>query len=149
MASIDEEVKTRFMNDKQKFVTNLVFTSGWIYNLFTEYLRPFQISSQQFNILRILRGADKWVSMSDVKSLMVEKAPNTTRLVDKMLDKHLLERERSGSDRRVVFVRITAQGLALLTKIDNTPNQTRMDFMNRITEKEAIQMSKILDKLRG
>ena len=98
------EVKTKFANERHRFVTNLVYTSGWIKNLFTEDLKPFNISSQQFNILRILRGADDWIAMSHVKKLMIEKAPNATRLADKLLNKSLIERKRSNADRRVVYV---------------------------------------------
>jgi len=149
MAKIDDEVKTKFANERHRFVTNLVYTSGWIKNIFTEDLRPFGISSQQFNILRILRGTDDWVAMNDVKDLMIEKAPNATRLADKLLNKNLIERKRSFTDRRVVYVRISKGGLDLLKEIDETGSEIQVALMKRITEKEAIQMSQILDKLRG
>ena len=149
MAKIDEEVKTRFVNERHRFVTNLVYTSGWIKNLFNEDLKPFGISSQQFNILRILGGASDWVAMNDVKDLMIEKAPNATRLSDKLLNKNLIERKRSNTDRRVVYVRISSRGMDLLEEIDEKESEVQVALMRRITEKEANQMSEILDKLRG
>lgn len=149
MTKIDEEVKTKFANERHRFITNVVYTSGWVTNLSTEALKPFGISNQQFNILRILRGASDWVAMTDVKGLMIEKSPNATRLADKMLNKNLIERKRSTSDRRVVYIRITKIGLDLLIAIDNTDNKIMAALMNNITEKEAKQVSSILDKLRG
>lgn len=149
MAKIDEEVKTKFANERHRFITNVVYTSGWVTNLSTEALKPFGISNQQFNILRILRGASDWVAMTDVKGLMIEKSPNATRLADKMLNKNLIERKRSTSDRRVVYIRITKVGLDLLIAIDSTDNKIMAALMNNITEKEAKHVSSILDKLRG
>jgi len=149
MASIDEEVKTKFLNDKHRFITNLVFTSNWFQSQVIEFLKPYQISQQQFNILRILRGANDWVSMNDIKALMVDKFPNTTRLSDKLLDKGLVDRNRCEHDRRIVYLAITKKGLDLLETIDNDENTNHMEFMNRITDDEAKQFSSILDKIRG
>ena len=149
MASIDEEIKTRFANDKDRFVANLVYTSNWFQGRVLEFLKPYQLSLQQFNILRILRGANDWVTMNDIKELMIDKFPNTTRLSDKLLEKGLVERKRSDSDRRIVYLAITAEGLKLLKAIDNDDNMNHMKFLNRITEAEAKQFSAILDKMRG
>jgi DNA-binding MarR family transcriptional regulator len=149
MASIDDEVKTNFMNDRHRFVANLMFTSSWIRGLFVEFLKPFGISSQQFNILRILRGAGDWVSMNDVKRLMVEKSPNATRLVDKLLEKGLVERRRSEEDRRVVHINITKAGLDLLSGIDELGDGEHNVFLTRITDEEAKKINPILDRLRG
>ncbi len=149
MASIDDEVKTKFTGDKHRFITNLIFTSTWIKNSFNEFLKPFDLSSQQFNVLRILRGADDWVAMTEVKKLMIEKAPNATRLVDKLLNKELIIRERSESDRRIVYVKITELGLKLLQTIDESNNAFQKEFMERIDLDDAKYMNTILDKLRG
>lgn len=149
MAKIDSEVKTKFANEKHRFITNVVYTSGWVKNLSNEDLKPFGISNEQFNILRILRGAKDWVAMTDVKRLMIDKAPNATRLADKMLNKNLIERKRSESDRRVVYIHISKDGLGLLSAIDANDGKVQAALMNNITEKEAKQVSLILDKLRG
>ncbi|CAM1341743.1 MarR family winged helix-turn-helix transcriptional regulator [Tenacibaculum amylolyticum] len=149
MASIDEEIKTNFANDKHRFVANLMFTSNWFKKQFIEFLKPYQISEQQFNILRILRGAKDWVSMNDIKSLMVDKFPNATRLSDKLLTKGLVERKRSETDRRIVFLSITEKGLELLKEIDESENTSHMDFIEKITEEEARLFSDILDRMRS
>ncbi len=117
-------------------------------NIFTEYLKPYGISPQQFNILRILRGADDWVAMNNVKDLMIEKSPNATRLADKLLTKKLIERKRSREDRRVVYIRISPPGHELLIEIDQNDSEI-MVALERITVREANQLSKILDKFRG
>ena len=148
MGNIDKEVKTRFINDKHRFITNLVFTSNWFQNQFIEFLKPYKLSQQQFNILRILRGANDWVSMNDIKKLMIDKFPNATRLSDKLLDKGLVERKRSESDRRIVYLSITKTGMELLEAIDKDKNNDFMACLDKITDEEARLFSKILDKIR-
>ena len=148
MSDLDEQIKTNFQNDKHRFVTNMVFTSNWVKNNFSDFLAPFGESSQQFNILRILKGADDWVAMNDIKKLMIDKSPHTTRLTTKLLDKKLVERRRSEKDRRVVYISITADGISLLDKIDLGAAE-QMNFLEKITEEEARTVSSILDKLRS
>jgi DNA-binding MarR family transcriptional regulator len=80
-----------------------------------------------------------------IRERMIDRAPNATRLMDKLCDKNLIERERCEDDRRVVYVRITNQGLALLSTIDNNEN---LSFLENITQKEAIILSDLLDKIR-
>lgn len=149
MGKIDSEIKSKFKNDKHRFVTNLVFTANWIQNEFTKSLKPFGISSQQYNILRILKGAADWVAMSELKDGLLEKAPNATRLTDKMLTKGLIERNRSEVDRRVVHVRITETGLKLFERINQKKSTIQLALDNQITAEEAKLASEILDKLRG
>jgi len=149
MASIDQEIDSKIKDDKQRFIVNLMYTSGWLKNLFNNTLKPFDVSSQQFNILRILRGANDWLAMNVVKERMVEKSPNATRLADKLIDKGLIERERCDSDRRVVFLRITETGLKLLKEVDEIGNKEIDAFRDRISVEEAKQFSDILDKMRG
>ncbi len=148
MASIDEEIKSRFESNKQRFVVNLAYTAGWMRNRHIEFLKPFDVSPQQYNILRILRGAGDWMAMSVVKDRMVEKAPNATRLADKLLDKRLIERRRCDADRRVVYVQITDTGLKLLKEIDEKQKVGFDISALNITEEEARLMSNLLDKIR-
>ena len=149
MKTIDDEVKTNFENEKHRFITNLVFTSNWFLNKWTNFLKPFGISNQQMNVLRILRGANDWKSMNDIKALMFDKTPNTTRLSDKLLNKGYVERKRSQDDRRVVYLKITQSGLDLLDQIDKVDNKDLMKFMEALSEEEAKKFSYILDKMRS
>ena len=149
MGSIDSEIKSKFVNDQHRFVTNLVFTAGWVQNVFTNELKPFGISSQQYNILRILKGTGDWIVMSEVKDGLLEKAPNATRLANKLLKKNLIERKRSEQDRRVVYIRITNIGLKLIEEINQKDSIIQNALDNHITAKEAKLVSDVLDKFRG
>lgn len=149
MGKIDDILKTKFMNDKHRFIANLVYTSNTFQANYDRFFKQFGISSQQYNVLRILKGAGDWVNMNDVKKLMIDKTPNTTRLSDKLLSKDYINRKRSESDRRVVFLEITSKGSQLLKEIDEADNSEQMMYLTRISDEEAQIMSNILDKMRG
>lgn len=150
MPKIDDVIKTKFKDDKHRFITNMIYTSTWIQNHFIEFLKPYKISPQQFNVLRILRGAkEEWVTMNDIKSKMIDKAPNATRLSDKLLEKELVHRKRSESDRRIVYLSISKKGLDLLTEIDTQEKEINNIQFDKITAEEAQFASDIIDKLRG
>lgn len=149
MANIDSEIKSKFTSDKHRFVTNLVFTANWIQNAFNEDLKPYKISSQQYSILRILKGVGDWARMSEVKDGLLEKSPNTTRLADKLIQKQLIERKASETDRRVVYVRISKKGLELFEEINKQESIIQKALDQNISTKEAKLISSVLDKLRG
>lgn len=148
MASIDNEIKSTFGNNKQKAVINIMFSSNWIRNMNNVVLAEYQISLQQYNILRILRGSGDKMNMHNVKERMIDKSPNATRLTDKLIEKALIERIRCDEDRRVVFIKITDLGLNLLKKLDEPIDSISKSFDN-LSEEEAEQLSNLLDKLRG
>lgn len=149
MGTIDQEIKANFMNERHRLLANITFTSAWMHNMFNDFLKPFKLSSQQFNILRILRGTGDWMPMNDVKGRMVDRSPNATRLVDKLLQKGYLERQRSEKDRRVVFIKISEAGLDLLEEIDKAGEPEAFKASNKITEEEANMVNDILNRLRG
>jgi len=146
MGNISKDINSTFSNKKIKALINIKYTANWLQSLENDFFKPYEISPQQFNILRILRGAKTAIKAQTVKERMVERAPNATRLLDKLSDKKLIERSRCKQDKRVVYVSITKQGLAMLTELDNafTP-----DFLGNLSEKEATVLSDLLDKLRG
>lgn len=149
MAKIEEEIKSKFTNIKHKAIINVVFTANWINSKNNNILRPFGISIQQFNILRILRGSKGTpLSVQTIKERMVERAPNITRLMDKLLEKELIGRVRCEHDRRVVFIDIMPKGLELLRELDERLTQS-IDMLNNITDQEAEELNRILNKLRG
>ncbi len=150
MPTIDEEIKSAFENDHQRALVNVLFTANWLKNLHSDALKKYEITTQQYNILRILRGAKDWMAMNDVKSRMIEKSPNTTRLADKLIKSEYIERRRCDEDRRVVFVQITKKGLAFLKKMDADKSfDISKDFSKHITKKEAKKISGLLDQIRG
>jgi len=145
MGDISKDINSKFVNDKVKALINIKYTANWLSSKENEFFKPYGISPQQFNILRILRGAKDRIKVQIVKDRMIERAPNATRLMDKLCDKNLIERERCEHDRRVVYVKITAKGLNLLSEIDineNTP------FLEKLSDEEAVILSDLLDKLR-
>jgi MarR family 2-MHQ and catechol resistance regulon transcriptional repressor len=145
MGDIAKDINSKFTNNKVKALINIKYTANWLYSREIDYFKPYGISPQQYNILRILRGAEKAIKVQTIKERMIERAPNATRLMDKLCDKNLIERFRCEHDRRVVYVNITKQGLKLLDGIDVSADIT---FMNNLSEDEAELLSNLLDKIR-
>jgi DNA-binding MarR family transcriptional regulator len=145
MGDISKEINSKFSNIKVKALLNLIYTANWISSQQNTFFKPFGISPQQFNILRILRGAKEPLKVNTIKERMLERAPNATRLMDKLCDKDLIERIACPEDRRVVHIQITNNGLSLLQKIDKNMKQ---DYLENLTKKEADQLSDLLDKIR-
>lgn len=144
---IEDAIQTNFKTVQQKAVVNIRFTSNYLSNTQNIFMARHGITMAQFNILRILRGAKKAINVNTVKERMVEKSPNTTRLMDKLLDKKLITRTHSKKDRRVVFVEISANGLDLLSEIDIQMEETKL-IPDNLTDQEAETLSNLLDKLR-
>ncbi len=149
MPKIGEELQSRFENEQQKAMLNVLFTANWFKSMQNELFRPHGISPQQYNILRILRGARGRMNMQNVKGRMVERAPNATRLTDKLIAKGLVHRERCEEDRRVVYVRISEQGLELLARLDGENKVLYQRMLKNISDADAAELNRILDTCRG
>lgn len=145
---IGEIIQAKFRTSQQKALINVRYTSNFIGQYQNNYMAQFDLSMAQFNILRILRGAKGALSVNAVKERMLERSPNTTRLMDKLIEKGFLERVRCDSDRRVVYVSITECGLALLAKIDVEMDDATV-FSKNLSDEESEELSRLLDKLRG
>ncbi|RSC93743.1 MarR family winged helix-turn-helix transcriptional regulator [Tenacibaculum singaporense] len=145
MGDISKDINSKFPNNKIKAFINIKYTANWINSQENEFFKQYSISSQQFNILRILRGAKEAIKVQTIKDRMIERAPNATRLMDKLCEKNLIDRERCKHDRRVVYISITQQGKKLLKAIDD---KLHLDFIENLTEEEATQLSDLLDKIR-
>tara|TARA_B100000809_G_scaffold266716_1_gene330961 strand:+ start:20150 stop:20587 length:438 start_codon:yes stop_codon:yes gene_type:complete len=145
MGNLSKDINSTFPSQGVKALINIKYTASWIENRSNTILKPFHISVQQYNILRILRGAKEQVTVQTVKDRMIEKSPNTTRLMDKLCAKDLIERIRCENDRRVVYIKITDQGLKLLNeiKMDDT-----VELMNKLSEKELVFLNSLLDRIR-
>lgn len=148
---IEELLKTsNQMPDSRKLVINLIVTANHISEKLAEALKPFGISNQQFNVLRILRGQKgKPANLSTIQERMVSKMSNTTRLVDKLVDKKLCERIVCPSNRRKVEIRITENGMKLLADIDPVIDKVENDFAKKINEKELLSLNNKLNELRS
>lgn len=146
MSSFSEAINSSFKDNRVKAMLNILYTSNWISSHQNEFFKQFGLSPQQYNILRILRGAKAPIKVQTIKERMVERAPNLTRLTDKLCDKNLIERIPFEGDRRVVLIGITKQGLELLEKID--PQSPQLNLLKNLNEEEANQLSDLLDKMR-
>ncbi len=144
---IDEEIKSSFTSPQQRAIVNIRFTSNFLGNIQNQFMSKYDLSMAQFNILRILRGAKDMINVNTVKERMIEKSPNTTRLMDKLIDKGLIERTRCSEDRRVVYVKISEQGLYLLAEMDKCLDVNTLIKAN-LTDEEANTLSDLLDKVR-
>jgi len=149
MARIEEELVSRFESEQQKAVLNVLFTGNWFKGTHAHILAKHGLSLAQYNILRILRGAKDRMNMQQVKDRMLDRAPNATRLTDKLIAKALVERVRCDADRRVIHVSITGSGLALLEEVDRLIQPMMREYTARFTAEEARSMNEVLDKLRG
>jgi len=147
---IGKEIKqSKFKNENQKMLINILFTSGWLSAKHSSNLKPHGISTQQFNILRILRGQHpKPATVNLLIDRMLDKNSNASRLVEKLRLKKLVERAVCPEDRRAVNVIITQKGLDLLTELDKEETNHIKELKN-LSEKEAEQINFLLDKLRG
>ena len=138
-----------FKNLCEKVVVNVQYTSSWLNQKNSDIFSPYDLSIQQYNILRIIRGQKgKSVTVKFLIDRMLDKSSNASRLVDKLFAKKYLTREQCDSDRRRVDIFITELGLNTLKKID-TLNEVELKKHINLTDKEANQLSDLLDKLRG
>jgi DNA-binding MarR family transcriptional regulator len=144
---IEEAIHSKFASPQMKAIVNIRYTSNFLGNFQNSFMAQYDLSMPQFNILRILRGAKGEINVNTVKERMVEKSPNTTRLMDKLIDKGLIERTRCTEDRRVVYAKITQQGLNLLNEIDNHTDVNAL-IKAELTDEEANLLSDLLDKVR-
>ncbi len=147
---LEKEIQQeKFQNEYQKLLVNILFTHGWLTSLYAKHLKPYGISAQQYNILRILRGQHpNPATINLLRERMLDKMSNASRLVEKLRLKGLVERRECPMDRRAVDVIITQKGLDLLKTLDNVI-RTMEDKLKTITEVEAKEVNRILDKLRG
>lgn len=146
---LEQEIKQeKFESEHQKAAVNILFTSSWLYNLNAARLKPHDITPEQFNVLRILRGSHpKAIMLADITSRMIDKNSNATRLVEKLRQKGMVKREICKNNRRQVDIKITATGLSILNKVDRETISWLATLKN-ISKTEAQELNRILDKLR-
>ena len=145
---IEDAIQSKFKSSHIKAIVNVRFTSNYISSLQNNFMARYDLTMPQFNILRILRGAGTILSVNTIKERMIEKSPNTTRLLDKLIEKGFISRARCEKDRRVVYVEITEKGLGLLKGIDEALEFETL-IPKKLSETECEQLSNLLDKLRG
>ncbi len=146
---IEEELQQKkFVNVYQKTHLNIIYTANWLIDQTKELLQPFDITHQQFNVLKILKGRyPNSCAACDIKEVMLDKGPDLTRLIDRLCKKDYVTRSVCEGNRRKLDITITRKGLALVKKIEP---EVKKRFMHQtaISEKEANVLSRILDKMR-
>lgn len=150
MTSIDEAIKSKFENEHQRALINLAYTSSELKHAQSKYMKSFGITAQQYNVLRILRGQHpETTNPGYVKSVMIEKAPDLTRLLDRLVNKGLVHRSVNPENRREVHLKISQEGLDHLEALDPQVRSGLEQLKDIITTEEANQLSDILDKIRS
>ncbi|MEM7107111.1 MAG: MarR family transcriptional regulator [Bacteroidota bacterium] len=147
--SLEEEIKQKeFDSEHQKALINLIYTSNHITGHMNEFFKVYDITRQQYNVLRILRGQHpKPASVNLIKERMLDKMSDASRIVKRLLDKKLIERNISYDDRRSVEITISEKGLNLLENTDEHVQEFAHVFSN-LSVDEAQQLNLLLDKLR-
>jgi MarR family 2-MHQ and catechol resistance regulon transcriptional repressor len=141
--------QSSFSGQNQKATINLIYTYHWVTERIKNILLEEDITLQQYNILRILRGSDPMpLSTLMIRERMLDKMSDTSRIVDRLLLKKLVSKRLCNSDKRLVDVSITSEGKAMLQRIDARDNEMR-SVMEKLSEEELITLNKLLDKLRG
>ncbi len=138
-----------FKGQNQKAVINLIYTYHWITEQIKSILSAEDITLQQYNILRILRGSDPLpLSTLAIRERMLDKMSDTSRIVDRLVIKQLVTKRMCPTDKRLVDVSITRQGKEMLQRIDARDNEMR-GVMANLTEEDLLVLNMLLDKLRG
>lgn len=147
---IEEEIKQKkFENQYHKAHVNVLFSASWLNQKVTASLKPYKISRQQFNLLRILKGQHP--KPSTVKLLserMIDKMSNASRIVDKLEKRELVIRSESKTDRRSVDIILTEKGLRVLEKSSEVIINGINEWFEQLSQEEAKLLSNLLDKLR-
>ncbi len=148
---LEAELKSsKPMQPRQRATLNILFTASWLDCFITRHLRPYGLTGPQYNILRILNGSlPKGLSVLDIKSRMLDRSSNVSRLVEKLRLAGMVERVPHSQDRRMVIVTISESGKKTLVDIEqagfingqNTPG-------SKLTESEAMELAHLLDKFR-
>jgi DNA-binding MarR family transcriptional regulator len=148
--SIENDIKqTKFISEYHKLAVNVLFSASWISDKNLQVMKPFKLTPQQFNILRILRGQKgSPLSVNSLIERMIDKSSNVSRLVDKLEDKGYVERKTCPSDRRQVHVIITESGLEFIGKLDEP--MSKLDaHIKALSLEEAATLNHLLDKMRN
>ena len=148
---LEEELKMKkFQSPYQRATLSIIFTAGWFSEKFHTLLKPYGISEQQYNVLRILRGQNgKPANLFMIQERMIHKMSNATRLVEKLRLKKLVNREICEANRRMINVDITEKGLKVLEEIDELNQNFEATLYAHLNKQEATMIGDLLDKLRN
>ncbi len=145
---IEQDIQqSSFRNEYQKMGINLIFTANWLNEHIGRILSNEEITHQQYNILRILRGSDKPLSTLQIRARMLDKMSDTSRIVDRLVVKGFVDKNSCEKDKRLVDITLSKKGHQLVDSLDKFNQQIDALLMG-VSEKEATTLNQILDKLR-
>ena len=147
---LEEAIKQkRFESSQIKAMLNIMYTANWLMGEFRDVYKPFGITPQQYNVLRILRGKHpEFINPSEIKEVMIDKNPDITRLCDRLLAMGLIGRSIDSDNRRKMNIVITDQGLHLLAQIQPLLTERQTQILHR-SDINFELLSELLDELRG
>jgi DNA-binding MarR family transcriptional regulator len=147
--TLEKEIQQKhsFRNERHKLMVNIIYSSNWINEKLKNFLESEDITSQQYNILRILRGSKIPLSTLQIRERMLDRMSDTSRIVDRLVIKGLIDKKTSATDKRLVDITINDNGLDVLTKLD-AKNSLLDDFVSHLSEEEAGLVNSLLDKMR-
>jgi DNA-binding MarR family transcriptional regulator len=146
--TLETDIKQQvFRSEYQKAIINLIYTFNWVNEKINKRFEPFDITQQQFNILRILRGAGQPLSTLQIRQRMLDKMSDTSRIVDRLVKKGMVKKSISREDRRLVDVLMTDKGKKLLQSMD-VMNEEMESIFKYLSDEEAKLLNVLLDKIR-
>lgn len=147
--ALEDDIKSGFLNERVKASLNVLYTANWIHNRISANLKPFGLTHEQFNVLRILRGKHpEFMSQKDILGRMIAPNSNLTLIIKKLVRKDLISVEQSAIDKRAYEINITKAGLLKLKELDRYI-KSRKDSFSNLSESEAFHLNALLDKIRG
>jgi|TARA_B110000093_G_C12602246_1_gene258494 DNA-binding MarR family transcriptional regulator len=147
--SLEDDIKAKgFPSMEEKTYVNLIFTAFQLESRFNQFIKSYELSTEQYKVLRILRGQyPEQILSGDIQAHMLKAMSNSTRLVDKLVEKNLVDRTASPDDKRQIMVRITQQGLDLLISLDLKVANLFKDMI-KSDKAHLIQLNGLLDEMR-
>jgi DNA-binding MarR family transcriptional regulator len=147
--SIEKDInQSRFHNEYHKLNVNLIYTYNWMMERSKKFFENADLTVQQYNVLRILRGSGKPLSTMQLRQRMLDKMSDTSRIVDRMLKKELVEKIENQADRRLVDITISKKGMSLVNRLDKNTHELYSNLRS-LSEDEAQMLNVLLDKLRN
>lgn len=139
----------KFTNDRQKVLVNIYYTDKWLFNQYQIILKKYNLTAQQFNILKVLNSVyPKSLMVSDLKERMFDKSSDVTRLIERLIEKNFVVRRNDAKNRRKVNVKLNIIGHDLISKMDKDIGNFER-FVDHLSEKEIKQLNNLLDKIRN
>jgi DNA-binding MarR family transcriptional regulator len=149
VAKLAQEIKSKpFAHAEEEAMLNIVRTADVLLQRANQFLKRFDMTGPQYNVLRILRGSRDGLPCGQIAERMISRDPDVTRLLDRLETRGLVARERNGQDRRVVMAHITAEGLELMTRLDPLMVAEHRRQLGALGEEKLRQLIELLEQAR-